>query len=146
MAYCTVNDLKGAVSESTLIKLSNELGTATTINQTVVDQCIKRADDLINGYLRGGGYTVPLSPVPDIVNTWSVGLSLYELRTRRIEGEANETLENKKKDIIRQLKECQAGTLSLGIETAETGFQAGTYRVNKTSEDKQFNKDTLDQY
>jgi len=146
MPYCTYDELKADTTEKTLIDLSNDVAGATAVNMTNINAAIKKADDLIDGFARGAGFTVPLSPVPSLVNTWSRGLSLYNLRTRRTEGVGNETLETKRKETIRQLEQFQAGKISLGIESSEKGFQAATIKVNKTSEDRMFPKDVLDQY
>lgn len=146
MAYCDIDQIKEDITLSSLIQLSNDTPGATAVDTTNVNAAIEKADILIDGFLRGAGFTVPLDPVPPLVNIWSRGLACYNLRTRRTEGEGNETLEKEKKEIVRQLEQCQAGKISLGIESSEAGFQAATIKVNKTPEDRMFGKDVLDQY
>lgn len=147
MACISLDDLVKAITLSTVIQLSNDTPGATTPNLTNLNDCIDRAENLAYGYAKGTGITVPFAPpVPPLFKNWVLELALYNLRTRRTEGKGNETLETKRKETIRQLEQFQAGKISLGIESDAVGFQAATIKVNKTSEDRMFSKDVLNQY
>ena len=50
MAYSTLADIQGHVPVSDLIQLTDDDGVA--VDQSVVDEAISFADELINGYLR----------------------------------------------------------------------------------------------
>ncbi|MCL4492330.1 MAG: DUF1320 domain-containing protein [Nitrospirae bacterium] len=142
MPYCTLDDLKKAIPESSIIQLTDDAGLGV-VDQAKVDDAIAYADQLIDGYLRGR-YTLPLSTVPGLIKTLSVDLAIFHLYGRKSDDEFPDAVMARYKNAIKLLEQIQKGLISLGIETSTTG--TGSYKTNKTSDDRTFNKDVLDTY
>lgn len=78
MAYSTLADLQGSITDKILRELTDEENNGKQIIQSKIDAAITIADNEIDGWL-AKRYTVPFSPVPALVNSWSVILSIYYL-------------------------------------------------------------------
>lgn len=144
MPYCTVDDIKKSIPEANIIQLTDDAGTGV-IDQTKVNEAIAYADQLIDGYLRGR-YSLPLNPVPGLVNKLSVDLAIFHLYSRRFELEMPESMMAKYKNAIKLLEQIQKGLVLLGIESSETGPGQGYYKTNKTADDREFNKTVLGRF
>ena len=66
MHYCTRADIGKAIPELTLIQLSNDDPTAELPNESVIEDGVRQAEELVDGYLRGR-YDLPLDPVPSVL-------------------------------------------------------------------------------
>lgn len=141
MPYCTLEDIKKAIPEANIIQLTDDEGLGV-VNQERVDEAIAYAEELIDGYLRGR-YTVPLSPVPELIKRLSVDMAVFHLYSRRFELVMPESMLQRRKEIIRLLEHIQKGNVSLGIESLDTGPGQGYYKTNKTAEDRMFSKNCL---
>ena len=53
MRYCSLADLQLALPAQTLIWLSNDDASATAMNQAVVEEAVRQAEELVDAYLRG---------------------------------------------------------------------------------------------
>ena len=83
MPYSTFVDLKNYLPESVLLQLTDDNNT-DDIDQTKTEDCIRQADDLIDGYLRGR-YTVPITgTVPVLIEDISTKLAVYFLFKRSL--------------------------------------------------------------
>lgn len=143
MAYCTESDLVNAVSESTLIQLTDDSG-SDVIDSDVIDWAINKADAYIDTYLRGN-HTVPLSPVPDDIKQISIDISTFYLYGRRRSNDLPAIVAESLKMAKEMLKNIRDTELLID-DTTSYANTAGYYRLNKTSSDKVFNSDLLDQY
>ena len=85
MRYCSLADLQLAIPPQTLIWLSNDDESATAMNQAVVEEAVRQAEELVDAHLRGR-YTLPLEPVPSVVKDMTVNLARHWLYARRPEG------------------------------------------------------------
>jgi phage gp36-like protein len=144
MSYCTVDDIKKAIPEKDIIQLTDDVGTGI-IDTTRTDEAILNASDIIDGYLSGGGYTLPLSPVPGIVRSICCDLAIHYLYGRRFAAEMPQGIELRQSNALKLLGLIQAGKISLGIASPD-GYQDGQYKTNKTASDRIFPKDVLDSY
>lgn len=142
--YCTLDDIKKQVQETTLIEITDDTMSGQ-INEEVVNETILYAETLIDGYLRGR-YTIPLQSVPEIVRVLATDLSIYRLYSRRFHTDMPDSINDKYKNSIKLLEQIQKGIVSLGIENIGTAPKLGEYRVNKTYQDKVFTKEVLDAY
>lgn len=140
--YCTLDDIKKQVQETTLIEITDDNLTGE-INTDVADEAILYSQTLINGYLRGR-YTLPLTATPELLKVIAVDLSVYRLYARRFHTEMPEPVSDKYKNTMKLLEQIQKGTISLGIEAAGNPPELGEYRTNKTFRDRIFTKDLLD--
>ncbi len=141
--YCTLTDIKAHIPEDNLIQLTDDENLGI-VNQTRIDEAISYADEMIDGYLRGR-YTLPLSPVPGLIKKLSVDISIYYTYQRRLELIMPEAMENRYKNAVKILEQIQAGKISLGTAGGDSP-EPGQYKTNKTSEDKVFDKETLDTF
>lgn len=141
MAYCTLAELYNQISLSDLIALTDDTGTDGP-NTTVIAKAIADADAEINAYLCGK-YSVPLSPVPPIINKISVDLAIYHLTGRR-----NMTVPEDRKtrhdDGISFLKDVQKGIAAIDASTPVT-VSIGPIST-KTVDDRVITMDRLSEY
>lgn len=140
--YCTIDDIKKQVQESTLIEITDD-SLSGQINTYMVDETILYAETLIDGYLRGR-YTLPLQSLPEIVKVIAIDLSIYRLYSRRFHTDMPDSINDKYKNSIKLLEQIQKGIVSLGIETVGTPPELGEYKTNKTYQDRIFTKELLD--
>ncbi|HDH51223.1 MAG TPA: DUF1320 domain-containing protein [Nitrospirae bacterium] len=143
MAYCTLTEIKDRIPEENLIQLTDD-DNRGIVDQGKVDAAILDADEVIDGYLRGR-YTLPLSPVPALLNKISIDIAVFNLYSRKLEFEMAEVIKDRHKNALKLLTQIQSGTVTLGTASGETP-EPGQYKTNKTSDDKTFDKDTLDKY
>ena len=110
MAYSTTNDLLTYIPAETIRQLSDDNDDGQ-INNTVVTACISRADDQIDGYLRGR-YTVPLTTVPPMLEDLSTRLSAYYLFKRSLIVTMPEPIKDDYDVVLSMLRDIQKGRLS----------------------------------
>jgi len=141
MAYCSLDDLKEIIPEDNLIQLTddNNIG---IIDQSKIDTAISNADIMIDGYLRGH-YDLPLDPVPGIIKKISTDIALYNLYSRRFEMDIPDGMRDRYKNALKLLELIQSGKVTImNLEASESRV----YKTNKSSDDRMFPKETLDQY
>ena len=144
MAYCILTDIKKLIPEDTLIQLTDDEG-AGIVNQGRIDEAIAQADAEIDAYL-GGRYSVPLTPVPDVVKKVSVDMAIYNLYSRRVE-EIPATRADRYKGAIRLLEGIAKGTVSIGEAVEPTAAESTDQaKVSTSSEDRIFTRDKLGGY
>ncbi|KAF0145108.1 MAG: mu-like prophage Flumu protein gp36 [Nitrospirae bacterium] len=142
MPYCALADIIDQVPEQKVIELTDDENTGQ-VNTSRVDKAIATAGSIIDGYLRGR-YTLPLSTVPELIKTISIDISVFKLYERRREMDMPESLTNRYKNAVKLLEQIQKGLISLGIEAeASAAGSAGSYKTNKTADDREFTKEKL---
>ncbi|KAE9641958.1 phage protein Gp36 family protein [Pseudomonas sp. PB106] len=85
MRYCTRADLGNAIPLMTLTQLSNDDASAREPDESVIDNSVRQAEELVDGYLRGR-YQLPLEPVPTVLRDAVIYLARHWLYQRRPEG------------------------------------------------------------
>jgi phage gp36-like protein len=140
--YCTLDDIKQQISETTLIEITDD-NQANEINTTIVDEAILYSGTLIDGFLRGR-YSIPLPIIPVLIKIISADLSVFRLYSRRFHTDMPESINNKYKNCIKLLEQIQKGIVSLGIEKPEDPPECGEYITNKTFRDRIFTDSVLD--
>lgn len=144
MPYSTLTDIQDIIKEQFLIQLTDDENTGS-VDTAKTDKAIADADELIDGYLRGR-YTLPLSPVPGLIRKLSVDIAIFNLYSRRPEGDSTpELITDRFKSAVDTLKQIQKGVVSLGVAGDETP-EPGAYETNKTDDDRVFDKDLLDKF
>lgn len=144
MRYCSLDDLQLAIPPQTLVWLSNDDESATTVNAGVVEQAVAQAEELIDGFLRGR-YNLPLSPVPTIVKDMTVNLARHWLYARRPEGnELPDAVVRTHKSAMSLLETIRDGKLTIGQPTGEALAEPGEVKVRARR--RIFGQDTLDRY
>jgi len=79
--YCTVIDMIEAIGKRDLAQLSNDIN-PEVVNETLVNNYITDASNLIDGYLRSK-YTLPLQNSHTIIKKICIDIVRYELYKRR---------------------------------------------------------------
>lgn len=115
--YCTLTDIRATVPENDLIQLTDDAMPPVAVNQVNVDRAITDAGELIDGYLRGR-YTLPLSPVPGLLNTLAADVAIYRLYARRIKLTPPEGVTERYKNALKILEQIQSDKISLGSESS----------------------------
>lgn len=145
--YCSLDDLKDAIPERILLQLTDDEKAGEFVSNppnaayTRLLDAIRRADALIDGYI-GGRYTLPLSPVPEIIRNISVNLTICELYSRKHEAVTPEGVIERYKNNIKILEKIQEGKVILpGLKKDEPG--PGYSICNKTDDDRIFSDSLL---
>jgi phage gp36-like protein len=143
MHYCTRADIGKAIPELTLIQLSNDDPTAELPNESVIEDGVRQAEELVDGYLRGR-YDLPLDPVPSVLRDAVVYLARHWLYQRRPEGALPEAVKDSRKDTLKLLESIRDGVVTLGMPTGEAAPEPGKIRARARRQ--QFGNDFLGRY
>jgi phage gp36-like protein len=143
MRYCTRDDLGNAIPQRTLIQLSNDNPAATQPNESVIDDGLRHAQELVDGYLRGR-YHLPLDQVPTLLREAVVCLARHWLYQRRPEGALPEAVKDSRKDTLALLESIRDGVVTLGLPSGHAAPEPGEIRVR--SRPRRFDADTWGRY
>lgn len=143
--YCGLADIRATVPENDLVQLTDDAMPPVAVNQANVDRAITDAGELIDGYLRGR-YTLPLSPVPGLINTLAADVAIYRLYARRIKLTPPEGVTERYKNARKLLEQIQSGKISLGAENTGGGVTPETGGPQFVAPDRVFSRDTLGDY
>jgi len=125
--------------------LTDDTVPPAVINADNVSRAIADAGELIDGYLRGR-YTLPLDPVPGLLNTLAADIAVWRLYARRANIEPMEGVKERYKNALKLLEQIRNGLLSLGAGAVTTTESAsGTVNVS-TPGDRIFTRHTLGGY
>lgn len=145
MPYCSLIDIAATVPEQDLVQLTDDTSPPGMIMAAVVDRAISDAGELIDGYLRGR-YTLPLDPVPGLINTLAADVAIYRLYSRRIKLSPPESVAERYKNTLRILEQIQAGKISLGSESVGGGVTPEADGPRVSAPERIFTRDTLSDY
>ncbi|GEK71595.1 MULTISPECIES: gp436 family protein [Halomonas] len=127
MPYITLDDLVSRFGEDELLDLASD-ETGMVIDSDEIDRAIADADGEIDGRVAAGGYAVPLSPVPRIVQAYACDIARYRL----YDDAATEQVTKRYEDAIKFLRAVARGEVLLGIggdgdepTAGSVEFQAG---------------------
>lgn len=143
MHYCTRADIGKAIPELTLIQLSNDDPTAELPEESVIEDGVRQAEELVDGYLRGR-YDLPLDPVPSVLRDAVVYLTRHWLYQRRPEGAIPEAVKDSRKDTLKLLESIRDGVVTLGMPTGQATPEPGKIRARARRQ--QFGDDLLERY
>lgn len=128
MRYCNRSDIGNAIPELTLVQLSNDDPAAMQPNESVIEEAVRQAEELVDGYLRGR-YVLPLDPVPTVLRDAVVYLARHWLYQRRPEGTLPDAVKDSRKDTIKLLESIRDGVVTLGMPTGQIAPEPGEIRV-----------------
>jgi phage gp36-like protein len=143
MRYCTRADIGNAIPEMTLVQLSNDDPAAMSPNENVIEDGVRQAEELVDGYLRGR-YNLPLDPVPTVLRDAVVYLARHWLYQRRPEGALPDAVKDSRKDTINLLVSIRDGVVTLGMPSGQAAPEPGEIRVR--SRRQQFDTDLWGRY
>jgi phage gp36-like protein len=110
MTYASQQTLIDRFGEDELIQLTDRANLGA-IDATVVARALADADAEINGYL-STRYTLPLSPVPAVLEKLACDIARYQL----FENAVTEIVKERYENAIRFLKDVAAGKVTLGVD------------------------------
>ncbi|RRV28605.1 DUF1320 domain-containing protein [Pseudomonas sp. o96-267] len=128
MRYCTREDIGKAIPELTLVQLSNDDPAAELPSESVIEDGVRQAEELVDGYLRGR-YVLPLDPVPTVLRDAVVYLTRHWLYQRRPEGAIPDAVKDSRKDTIKLLESIRDGVVTLGMPSGQAAPEPGEVRV-----------------
>ena len=143
MRYCTRADIGNAIPEMTLIQLSNDDPAAESPNESVIEDSVRQAEELVDGYLRGR-YDLPLDLVPTVLRDAVVYLARHWLYQRRPEGALPDAVKDNRKDTIKLLESIRDGVVTLGMPGGQAAPEPGEIRVRARRQ--QFDGDLWGRY
>lgn len=143
MRYCTRQDIGQAIPEVTLLQLSNDDPAAEQPNESVIEEAVRQAEELVDGYLRGR-YVLPLDPVPTVLRDAVVYLARHWLYQRRPEGAVPDAVKDSRKDTIKLLETIRDGVVTLGMPSGQAAPEPGEVKVR--SRRQQFGDDLWGRY
>lgn len=140
--YCTLLDLERRVSSQTLIALTDD-SSSGQIDEDVVNEAIADAVALIDAHLRER-YTVPLVSVPELIVNVCSDLTIYHLHARRYTIDISDAMQMRYRTAVATLEKIASGRIHLPDIDPENGpDRPDSIRVIKTTDDREFGKDTL---
>lgn len=141
MAYVDQTTLEKYISKDELIRLTDDenLGDVSAIR---LQEAINAASNEFENYVRDiydiGSFP---NPLPDQLTQIICDIVIYNLYKRRYRLEMPESIVNLYNLAISQLNKIAKGELQVNLPKKTT---AGFIKINKTEDDRIFNKDTLD--
>ncbi len=141
--YCTIENLKGKISEAHLIQLTDDedLGVMDTV---VVNGAIADATAEIDSYC-SGRYSVPLSPVPSIIVKYAKDIAIYNLYQRR--SGADEDRQRDYDNAVKFLIKVSEGKANLGVQPPpDPPADDAATGANVATRDKLFTPDLMDKF
>jgi len=138
MAYSTVTDLKNYLPAARLLQLTDDSDTDDIDLEKITD-CIRRADDLIDGYCRGR-FTVPIvGTIPVLIQDLSTKLAIYFLFKRALIETMPSAITDDYAYCMEQLTAIQKGRLS----PFEVSSNPGWFKGSKSESDMAQSRLTL---
>lgn len=143
MVYATVEDFVGNFGEDEAVMLSNlDDPQAVTVQESVIDQAIADSSSLIDGYLRSGGYTLPLSAEVQVLTRASCDIARYYLD--RIK--PREDVKARYDGWMKWLGDVSRGSVKLSVVGGGTSVDVGGNMAESWSGGSVFNADSLRDY
>ncbi|MEP0860572.1 MAG: DUF1320 domain-containing protein [Ignavibacterium sp.] len=141
MAYIDEAILERYISRDELIRLTDDENSGS-VNSERLNEAINIASNEFENYVRDL-YDISLfsSPLPDQLTQIICDITIYNLYKRRYRLEMPESIINIYNLAISQLSKIAKGELQINLPKKTT---AGFIKINKTEDDRIFNKDTLD--
>jgi phage gp36-like protein len=139
-----MDDIETIVPEQDLIQLTDDAVPATAIVTANVQKAVSDSGELIDGYLRHR-YTLPLDPVPGLINTLACDIAIYRLYARRPKLAPPEGIVDRYKEAIALLRQIQKGDITLGTGAVVTP-ETATESISATSATRIFTRDTMEGY
>ena len=143
--YSTYEEIRGMIKEDAISTL---IGTEYIEGEfereikfkPIVQDAISDADGEIDGYL-AKKHSVPLNPVPKIINKLSKDIAVYNLFSRiGIDDERDKNYLERYKAAIKFLENIAKGIVTIGTENIENAA-SGSFSVN--SNQRLFSRNTM---
>lgn len=138
--YINAEQMMRAMSKMELVQLTNDEPRATEPNMEVVDEAIRYACDLVDGYLRGR-YPLPLQSVPTVLPPLCINIARHFLHSRRLNrADFPKPLETAYVATLKTLEAIRDGKIHIGVDDLKKPAQPeqgayhfrGGFRIDMT--------------
>ena len=114
MAYCTIDDLKKALPETILIRLTDDISIGA-VDKVKAEEALTSAAEEIDAYI-GGKVKLPIAgTAPPILGKINIDIAIYNLYTR-VKEEIPQTRTDRYKNAVRLLEKISKGEISIGLQ------------------------------
>ena len=139
MAYCTIEDIQGRITEDDLIRMTDEFGTGLPDTDKIAD-AIAEAEAEVDSYC-AKRHTVPFqSPVPAMIVKVCKDIAVYNVYF--LKNAASEKVSDRYQKAVSYLKDVAKGIVDLGGEAAPE-IDDGGPAAGKSSDSRTFSLDSM---
>lgn len=128
--YLSPEELLAFMPGKSVAQLTNDDPKAEKADMAKVQEAVRAAEELADGYLRGR-YALPLSTVPTLLRDVVRTIARFKLYERRPESKMPDTVLETYKAAVKTLEQIRSGRITLGVAaTAELVPERGEHRMS----------------
>lgn len=128
--YLSPEELLALMPGKSVAQLTNDDPKAEKADMAKVQEAVRAAEELADGYLRGR-YALPLSTVPTLLRDVVRTIARFKLYERRPESKMPDTVLETYKAAVKTLEQIRSGRITLGVAaTAEPVPERGEHRMS----------------
>lgn len=128
--YLSPEELLAFMPWKSVAQLTNDDPKAEKADMAKVQEAVRAAEELADGYLRGR-YALPLSTVPTLLRDVVRTIARFKLYERRPESKMPDTVLETYKAAVKTLEQIRSGRITLGVAaTAEPVPERGEHRMS----------------
>ena len=128
--YLPPEELLAFMPGKSVAQLTNDDPKAEKADMAKVQEAVRAAEELADGYLRGR-YALPLSTVPTLLRDVVRTIARFKLYERRPESKMPDTVLETYKAAVKTLEQIRSGRITLGVAaTAEPVPERGEHRMS----------------
>ena len=128
--YLSPEELLAFMPGKSVAQLTNDDPKAEKADMAKVQEAVRAAEELADGYLRGR-YALPLSTVPTLLRDVVRTIARFKLYERRPESKMQDTVLETYKAAVKTLEQIRSGRITLGVAaTAEPVPERGEHRMS----------------
>ena len=128
--YLSPEELLAFMPGKSVAQLTNDDPKAEKADMAKVQEAVRAAEELADGYLRGR-YALPLSTVPTLLRDVVRTIARFKLYERRPESKMPDTVLETYKAAVKTLEQIRSGHITLGVAaTAEPVPERGEHRMS----------------
>lgn len=128
--YLSPEELLAFMPGKSVAQLTNDDPKAEKADMAKVQEAVRAAEELADGYLRGR-YALPLSTVPTLLRDVVRTIARFKLYERRPESKMPDTMLETYKAAVKTLEQIRSGRITLGVAaTAEPVPERGEHRMS----------------
>ena len=128
--YLSPEELLAFMPGKSVAQLTNDDPKAEKADMAKVQEAVRAAEELADGYLRGR-YALPLSTVPTLLRDVVRTIARFKLYERRPESKMPDTVLETYKASVKTLEQIRSGRITLGVAaTAEPVPERGEHRMS----------------
>ena len=128
--HLSPEELLAFMTGKSVAQLTNDDPKAEKADMAKVQEAVRAAEELADGYLRGR-YALPLSTVPTLLRDVVRTIARFKLYERRPESKMPDTVLETYKAAVKTLEQIRSGRITLGVAaTAEPVPERGEHRMS----------------